>query len=277
MGLVACGAAPEESFDDTSNDSDEVKPGPGGAKIKGLALGDSIAFGMDPLVTTPQNPAAYKGYPDVINSVAGAAITVANAGCPGETSGSLLSATAVDNGCRQWKAAYSLHANYETTQIAFAESYIKANKDTKYVSIDVGANDLLILQRNCAGDVACINAGMPPLLAAYGQNLTATYQRVRAAGFTGKFVGLGVYAMNYNDALSVGALTALNGVLKQVTEANGGKYADGFAAFKNVAAKKNNDSCAAGLLIKLPNGTCDIHPSPAGRDLLAKTVVEAAK
>jgi len=32
--------------------------------------------------------------------------------------------------------------------------------------------------------------------------------------------------------------------------------------------------CAAGLLIKLPDGTCNIHPSPAGHLLLAQAIEE---
>jgi hypothetical protein len=32
------------------------------------------------------------------------------------------------------------------------------------------------------------------------------------------------------------------------------------------------DPCAAGLLIKLPDGTCNIHPSPAGHLLLARAI-----
>jgi hypothetical protein len=274
FGLVGCGAAAEESLDDPSADLDAVQNG-AAKKIGYLALGDSIAFGFSPLVTTPSNPAAYQGYPEVIGSIRDNGVD--NASCPGETSGSLLSATAPDNGCRNWKAAYSLHANYETTQIAFAESYIRGHRDTKFVTIDIGANDLLLLQKSCAGAAACIQAGLPAVLQTYGQNLGATYARVRAAGFKGKFVALTLYATNYNDPLSVGAITALNQVMAQVTTAAGGKVADGFLAFKNIAAKSSNDSCAAGLLIKLPDGSCDIHPSVKGRDTLAAALLGAAR
>ena len=283
--LVGCGAAPEQSFDDTSADTDEVTKGggggsgsgggPGSKKINYLALGDSIAFGFSPLVTTPANPDAYKGYPEVIGGHP--AISLDNASCPGETSGSLLSATVPDNGCRNWKAAYSLHANYETTQIAFAESYIKGHSDTKFVTIDIGANDLLLLQKSCLGDATCIQAALPGVLGAFGQNLGATFARLRTAGFTGKFVSLTLYATNYNDPLAVPAITALNQVMSQVTASTGGVVADGFGAFKTVAAQFGNDACAAGLLIKMPDGTCDIHPSPKGRDALAAAIAAAAK
>jgi lysophospholipase L1-like esterase len=280
LSIAGCGAAAEESFENGSDGTDEVLQGgsSGGVAQKNyLALGDSIAFGYSPLVTTPANPGAYKGYPEVMGGVGGN--TVSNASCPGETSGSLLSSSpldAPDNGCRNWKAAYSLHANYETTQIEFAESYIRGHLDTNFVTIDIGANDLLLLQKRCLGDPVCINAALPGVLGSYGQNLATTYTRVRQAGFTGRFVALTLYATNYNDALSVGAISALNQVMTQVTEAFGGVMADGFGAFNRIAAKSGGDACAARLLIKKPDGTCDIHPSPTGRDALAAAVLVAA-
>jgi hypothetical protein len=49
-----------------------VKPeggGNNGKKVGFLALGDSIAFGFSPLVTTRADPGAYKGYPEVIGDI----------------------------------------------------------------------------------------------------------------------------------------------------------------------------------------------------------------
>ena len=271
LGLAACGSAGIDPGEDEISDSDSEEFRL--RRTKYLALGDSIAFGFNPLVST-QTPNSYRGYPEVIGTIFHNSVT--NASCPGETSGSLLSTAAPDNGCRNWKAAFSLHADYETTQIEFAQVYIAKNPDTKFVSINVGANDLLLLQKKCAGNPVCIQTNLPAALGAYGQNLGATYGTLRAAGFTGKFVALTTYATNYNDPLMVAALTALNGVTAQVTSAFGGVVADGFGTFKFFADKAGGDSCAAGLLIKLPDGTCDIHPSQKGRDILAVSVVAAA-
>jgi len=270
FGLAACGSAGIEPGEDEISESEEFRL----RRVKYLALGDSIAFGFNPLIATQSSPNSYRGYPEVIGTILPNSVT--NASCPGETSGSLLSALAPDNGCRGWKTAFSLHADYETTQIEFAQAHIVKNPDTKFVSISVGANDLLLLQKKCAGDVVCIQTNLPAALAAFGQNLGATYATLRAAGFTGKFVALTTYAINYNDPLSVGALTALNQVTAQVTSAFGGVVADGFGTFQFFAQRSGGDSCAAGLLIKLPTGGCDIHPSQKGRDILAVSVVAAA-
>jgi hypothetical protein len=49
--------------------------------------------------------------------------------------------------------------------------------------------------------------------------------------------------------------------------------ASGFDAWKATALASGGSSCAAGLLIPLPTGGCDIHPSPKGRALLGQAIV----
>jgi hypothetical protein len=71
----------------------------------------------------------------------------------------------------------------------------------------------------------------------------------------------------------VSGLIALDGVLAQVAGAFDVQVADAFGAFLVADIPFGNNSCAAGLLIKLPNNTCDIHPSLAGQTLIAQTVV----
>ena len=48
--------------------------------------------------------------------------------------------------------------------------------------------------------------------------------------------------------------------------------ADGFTAFGGPSLAHGGTPCAAGLLIKLPDGTCNIHPSPEGHELLAHAI-----
>ena len=270
LGFLGCGGTgfdPSTEEFEAAEESAEIT-----ASKKFLSLGDSIAFGFNPLVA-PNIPSNFIGYPEVI---AARGNKVTNASCPGESSGSFLSAEAPDNGCRGFKAAFSLHADYETTQIAFTVAQVKKTK-FDFITLNIGANDLLLLQQSCQNDLACIQAGLPGVVQAYGQNLLVGYNQVKAAGYKGKFVGLTTYAINYNDPLAVGALGAINGALTSFTTQIGGKVADGFTAFQTAAASFGGDSCAAGLLIQLPNGTCDIHPSKKGRELLATTVLKAAK
>src|SRR6266436_5521346 len=52
-----------------------------------LALGDSLAFGFNPFVNPP-DASKYVRYPEIVSIVLN--LKVANASCPGETSGSFV-------------------------------------------------------------------------------------------------------------------------------------------------------------------------------------------
>jgi len=169
--------------------------------------------------------------------------------------------------------------SYSGSQLGYANSYVAANPRTRLVSLMIGGNDLLVLQHTCErtdpGSVnTCISAGLPALLAQLRENVTTIYQSLKDAGFTGDLVAVTYYALNYNDPLAA-AISAVDGVLAHTTKDFGGKVADGFAAFAQASAASGGDPCAAGLLIRLQTGSCDVHPSPAGAALLASAVRSA--
>ena len=88
---------------------------------------------------------------------------------------------------------------------------------------------------------------------------------------TGPLVALTYYSLSYSDPTQVAGTEALNSAIASVTEKFGGKVADGFAAFEGPSLAAGGTPCAAGLLIKVPGG-CNIHPSPAGHQLLAQAI-----
>jgi lysophospholipase L1-like esterase len=107
-------------------------------------------------------------------------------------------------------------------------------------------------------------------------NLATIFHELRVdAGYTGPIVALTYYSLSYSDPASVASAEFLDSVIAGVTTASGGIVADGFAAFQGPSLPFGGDPCAAGLLIKLPNGTCNIHPSPAGQRLLAAAIAKA--
>ncbi len=114
------------------------------------------------------------------------------------------------------------------------------------------------------------------MLNTLGSNLTIIYGRIRGeAGFRGQIVALTYYSLNYADPLGVQVISAVNSVVAQVTRlAARGQVGDGFVAFQKATAAFGGDSCKAGLLIQVKEEplTCDIHPSPKGRDLLAAAI-----
>ncbi|MEA2636030.1 MAG: hypothetical protein QOH92_2797 [Chloroflexota bacterium] len=238
-----------------------------------LALGDSVPFGFSPFVS-PSDADGFVGYPEDLAGMLD--LGVRNATCPGETSGSLISTSAPDNGCQAFRSVGDLHVNYQGSQLSYAVAFLRAHKHTSLVTMTIGANDIFLLQKACNNVVPCIVGGLPALFASLQANLTAIYQAIRSTGYQGRIVALTYYVTNYNDPVAVFVISKLNGLVSAVTLGFGGRVGDGFGAFGAIAlSTAGGDSCAAGLLIKLADGTCNIHPSAFGAKVLAQAV-EAA-
>jgi lysophospholipase L1-like esterase len=202
-------------------------------------------------------------------------LKVANASCFGDTSGHFLNLVIPDTGCKDWRAARPLFAEYSGTQMDYALDYLKASKKVELVTIDIGINDLGVLLGACGGNAACFTANLPAALATYGANLTTIFSRIRfEAGYTGPIVAVTIFAADYTNNSVLGPIAALNGVLKTVAGVFGVQVADAFTTFGAASLPAGGSACAAGLLVPLPGGVCDIHPSAAGQALIAQTVLE---
>jgi hypothetical protein len=264
-----------------------------------LALGDSVTFGYNPVdaLNDPTNLAAFVGYPELISL---AAIPTANAACEGETSGSFIDVALPDQGspdCRAWRAAGdAMHVHYASnaqSQLQFAVSYLLSHQNTATVSIMIGGGDLLVLQQVCeaafdkndpsyAQEVAgCELQRAPAQLAQTAQNIGTIVGTIRGAGYTGQLVLVTYHALNYSNPSDANliATAALDRAMVQVAQAAPQwnlSVARGFSSFGALATLLGGgDSCKAGLLYKLANGTCDIHPSRFGHSVLAAAVASA--
>jgi len=237
-----------------------------------LALGDSVPFGFSPLLN-PNDASNFIGYPEIVAQ--GLDIKDVNATCPGEATGGFLSLTGTDNVCRPYRATFPLHVQYQTSQVAFVLRYLTGHRNTRLVTLTLGANDLFRLQKDCA---VALTFGTCPLglggvFATMQANLTTIFSLIRSTGYTGLIIGVTYYALNYGDPASVGITLAGQGVMTAAGSGFGVKIASGFSAWAPVAATAGGDSCAAGLLIRTSATGCDVHPTPLGRDLLAAAVL----
>jgi lysophospholipase L1-like esterase len=248
-----------------------------------LALGDSVAFGFVPSQAVPPPnymlARSFVGYPeDVAQALR---VRVWNASCPGETTASMLTPGAQSNGCENslgspvgYRTLYPLHVQYQGTQMAYALHYLAAHRHTQLVSIDIGANDAFLCQETTP-DHCTSPAELAAVAGEITTNLTALFTQIRDAGYQGPLVTLSYYSLSYSDPATLAGTMFLNSVISSVTAQFGGILADGFGAFKTPSLAAGGDPCAAGLLIKLPDGTCNIHPSPAGHLLLAQAIETA--
>lgn len=249
-----------------------------------LALGDSVAFGYVPPAATPApkylDAHSFVGYPEFLAQQLNE--RVSNASCPGETTASMLVAGAQSNGCENsvgsavgYSTLYPLHVQYRGTQMEYALQYLAAHKHTRLITIDIGANDAFICQEATLDHCS----SLPELIGVATQistNLAAIYHELRVdAGYTGTIVALSYYSLSYIDPAQIAGAAFLNSAISGVTTAFGGIVADGFGAFGAASAPYGGDPCAAGLLIKLPDGTCNVHPTAAGHRVLAAAIAAA--
>jgi len=244
-----------------------------------LALGDSVAFGYVPAAAVPApnylDAHSFVGYPEDLAGILGE--RVSNASCPGETTASMLTAGAQSNGCENaigspigYRTQYPLHVQYQGTQMAYALSYLADHQHTHLITIDIGANDAFVCEAttsdNCGRELGTLAAQIVG-------NLAAIYGQIRnVAHYRGTIVALTYYSLSYSDPAQVAVTQFLDGVIAGVTKKFGGLVADGFTAFEGPSQADGGSPCAAGLLIKLPDGTCNIHPSPKGHELLAQAI-----
>jgi lysophospholipase L1-like esterase len=245
-----------------------------------LALGDSVAFGYVPPQAVPppnyRDAHSFVGYPeDVAQALR---IRVSNASCPGETTDSMLVTGVVSNGCENslgssigYRTQFPLHVQYRGTQMEYALKYLAVHRHTRLVTIDIGANDVFLCQETTT-DGCTSAAEVQTVLQEIQTNLAAIYAQIRdVAHYRGLLVALTYYSLSYAPG-QVAGTELLDSAIASVTEKFGAKVADGFVAFEGPSLAAGGSACAAGLLIKLPDGTCNIHPSPAGHLLLARAI-----
>jgi lysophospholipase L1-like esterase len=258
-------------------------PQPVNAGFDYLALGDSVAFGYRPsgMVPTPNyaDPTSFVGYPEDLAAQRG--LVLANASCAGETSGSLLDENAQSNGCENsvgspygYRDFYPLHVDYSGSQLQYALDYLAAHPRTRLVTLDIGANDTFICQK--VPPAGCEGAELGQTLAGINHNVSALFAALRGqAHYRHDIVLLSYYSLSYSDPLQVAGTLALNQALTSAAEKYGVIVADGFGAFAKASASAGGDPCAAGLVIPLPGGGCDVHPTAAGHEVLT-AAIEAA-
>jgi lysophospholipase L1-like esterase len=273
-GAVTSGDAGAAGTAAPSSQKSGASPNAGGVY---LALGDSIAFGQNPNIANDMDLPQFVGYPTKVASTLG--LNLVNAGCSGEAASGFVSATGIDNHCRADKARGRLHTIYTTSQLDFATSFLKAHPETKLVTLDIGANDLIVAKRACNGSVLCVASSVPKVAPQVGANARTIFKAIRDTGYSGPLVLLTTYVPDYSNTTERIAMELVNEATTLEVQKPDihGLIAHGYHAMHDATASANGDACAAGLIIPLPQGGCDIHPTPAGRALLEQAVLDALK
>jgi len=248
-----------------------------------LALGDSVAFGYTPPETTAAlayfNPHNFVGYPEDFAAATG--LHLANASCPGETTLSMIKIGAQSNGCENsvgspfgYRTIYPLHVFYLGPQLDYALFYLWLHPHTSLITIDIGANDMFACQQTTPDN--CTGSDFQAALNKISQNVAAIFSALRnKAHYRGALAVVSYYSLDYRDPAQNADSLALNAALAGPARRYGGVFADGYGAFQRAAQPYGGNTCAAGLLVLLPDGTCNIHPSAKGHQVLAGAITQA--
>jgi lysophospholipase L1-like esterase len=248
-----------------------------------LALGDSVTFGYQESTVVPapdyHDAARFLGYPEMLGT--GLKLRVANAACPGETSSSLIHATAQSNGCENvpggsgvsYRKEFPLHVHYSGSQLAYAVAYLKAHPRVRLVSLMIGANDLFVCQETTA-DGCASSAEQQRVLRVIAKNVRTILSTIRTkAGYTGQLAIVNYYSLDYASPIANAESNELNRTDDAAAKPFHVVIANAYRTFARASAHSGNNSCTAGLLTQLGSpGTCGVHPSYAGQALLAQTL-----
>ena len=251
-----------------------------------LALGDSVTFGYEEqqVVPTPDyaDASSFLGYPELLGSELH--LTVANAACSGETSSSLINASAQSNGCENapgggtgYRTMFPLHVKYSGSQLDYAVSYLKTHKNVRLVSLMIGANDFFLCQETTADKCASPSEELA-VGASVSKNVKTILSAIRnKAHYGGQIAIVNYYSLDYSSTADNTESALLNSTQDTAAKPFHVIIADGFGELEAASAHSGGNTCTAGLLTQLSTGGCGIHPSYAGQSLLAQALEKAIK
>jgi lysophospholipase L1-like esterase len=280
LGSLAAVGATAEAANGTQRTTVTLKtPVTGGSRY--LALGDSVAFGyQEPQVVPAPNylsPSSFLGYPEQLG--AELHLRVTNAACPGETSASLISASAQSNGCENaYRKNFPLHVRYKGAQLAYGIAFLRSHREVKLVSVMVGANDLFLCQKTTS-DGCASRAEQSAVFTKLARDVRQILSAVRnQAHYRGQLAIVNYYSLNYASAFLSDASLGLNKTVDGAAKPFHVVIADGYGELKAAARRAAGNTCTAGLLTQLGKpGSCGVHPTYAGQALLAQALLSAIR
>jgi lysophospholipase L1-like esterase len=245
-----------------------------------LALGDSVTFGYEESSVVPApdylNAASFAAYPEMLG--AELHLKVTNAACPGETSSSLIDASARSLGCENaYRKNYPLHVSYKGSQLAYGVNFLRRHDDVRLVSLMIGANDLFLCQRSTK-DACASPSEMNRVFAKISANTKRILSAIRnTAHYRGQIALVNYYSLNYASAVISSFSILLNRAMDSQAKRFHAVIANGFSEFRAASRHSGGSSCVAGLLTQLSAGGCGVHPSYVGQTLLAQALEKSIR
>lgn len=244
-----------------------------------VSLGDSLAFGYQPNLVAAQdfNPADYVSYAEDYAAAQQPQPTVANFGCPGETT-----ATMIRGGCLWLARGFPLHVAYTPypSQLAAAVAYLRGHPDTSLVSVDIGSNDLNNVIDSCETTnptnlIGCVKAQLPRTLGTLLWNYSTILRALRWAAPHAQLVVFNIYDPYANTQLDSLLRTVINPAISLVAVLHGARVADAFRAINYNSNYSTEQASVCALTWMCTFNPPNIHPTDLGYEAMAGALEKA--
>jgi lysophospholipase L1-like esterase len=242
-----------------------------------LALGDSVAYGIQPAkVSAGLPPSGFRtGYVDVFAArmrILRPHLRIVNYSCPAEST-----TTFVYGGC-PWLASgrHRLHDAFPDTQMAAALAFLRAHRGrVSPITVSLGGNDVEAFSEACHNSVACARARAPRAIREFSSRLAAILARLRAAAPGAEIVVTGLWNNDIETPRQTDPLVrAVNNAIAGIATSAKSRLADLFPVFnpQGNLTRKRARICALTFLCSQGDG----HPTDAGYRAIAAAVWAAS-
>lgn len=241
-----------------------------------LALGDSIAYGIQPdKFDKGVPPSGYRtGYVDVFAKRLrqhAPEIRLVNYSCPGESTVSF-----VRGGCPWLSEGRKLHDPYRGAQLKGALAFLAAHRgQVSPITIHLWGNDIDPVAEACKGDFACIEKRAPAAIAQISSRLEDILHRLRTAAPDAEIIVNGTWNFNVDDLARTDPLfRSLDRAIRRAATGANARFADIFPLFnpKGNVARERARVCSLVFICKRD----DPHPTDAGYRAIADAVWKAS-
>jgi len=239
-----------------------------------LALGDSIAYGLQPAkVEAGLPPSGFRtGYVDVFAARLRALapkIRVVNYGCPGESA-----KTFIAGGCPWLGEGRHLHDAFKGTQLGAALAFLKAHRgQVSPITLTLWGNDLFDdFAPACKGDPVCVASHSKAGLARLTSRLSTIVGRLRAAAPNAEIILTGAWNFDVEHFPKTDSLfRSIDAAIARAAAIGKARVAKIYPVF-SAAGKRKARVCALTLICSKG----DPHPTDAGYRAMAAAFLAAS-
>jgi lysophospholipase L1-like esterase len=242
-----------------------------------LALGDSIAYGVQPAkASAGLPPSGFRtGYVDVFGGRLRALapkIKVVNYGCPGESA-----RTFINGGCPWLAQRGRLHDDFKGSQLRAALAFLRAHRgQVSPITLTLWGNDVFDeFSPACKGDLVCIRSHASAGLTRFTSRLTSIVGQLRAAAPQAEIILTGAWNFDVEHLTQSDPLfRSIDARIARVAAAGKARVANMYPVFSPVEnpAKAKGRICA--LTFICSKG--DPHPTDAGYRAMAAAFLAAS-